>query len=106
MLGTLFEAFAADEFKIDIDLRIERTWPHRLLGAHEQERLDGGRGEKRRAAGQQFIENRTKRINIARRRRILDALRLLRRHVAGRANDGPGAGDALASLDTFREAEV
>src|SRR6266849_5907249 len=57
MLGIFLQTLAANELQIDIDLRIERAWPHRLLRANEQKRLDRRRREERRPARQQLIQD-------------------------------------------------
>src|SRR5262245_35081648 len=57
MFRPLLQAFAADQLKVDIDLRIEQPRPDRLLRAYQEQRLDSGCGEERWPARDHLVED-------------------------------------------------
>jgi len=71
---------------------LQPAWCHGLLRAHLDQRLEVRRRFERGPARQGFVEDRAQGINIDRGAYVLRiAERLLRRHVAGRAQDDAGA---------------
>ena len=82
----LFETLQADRFQIGIDFRIEFSRRQRLRSADLSDRFQQRLGQEGRPAGQQVIQQRSCRIDIAPGPDV-SAVSLLRRHVAGGSGD-------------------
>lgn len=71
------------------------------------ERVQSSRRQERRAAGEQLVKNGAQRVNVGGRANLPDlAVRLLGRHVAGRAQDGAGAGLPDAGIQVLGQPKV
>ena len=87
------QTFQTNRFQITVDLWIEQTRLDRFLIDHLPQRLHDIRCPKRRAAREDFVQNRPQRVDVARRVDLLRAAhRLFWRHVARRAHDRPAGG--------------
>ncbi len=105
-IDRLLEALQADEFEFAVHGRVQVARRHRFLFQHEQKRIDRVRGLERRAAGEQFVEDRAERVDVRRGREILAPAGLFGGHVARRADDRAGPREADCRVDLLGEAEV
>ena len=101
----LLQALQANRFQIDWQFRVELARRHGLIGDHLEDGVERRARAERRPAGYHLVEQRTQRIDIRGRPNIL-AGGLLRGHVAGRAQDGPGLGQMALRLHGLGQTEV
>ena len=91
----LVQAFQADRLQIAGQLGPQARWSDRLMGHDLAQGLQGRFRLERRPAGEQLVEDRTQGVDVGRRPdRLVPAGRLLRRHVAGRAQAARRSGCA------------
>ena len=101
------EAFQADDLEIPADPRLQPARRDRLLGPHEHQRADRRRTLQRHSACEHLVEDHSERVDIGRRPDVLVvAARLLRGHVAGRADDVAVLCLAGVDLETLGDAEI
>ena len=62
--GVLLQALESDRFQIARDLRIQSAWGHGLLAADLIERFQRRSSLKRRAAGQQLVEDSAQGVDV------------------------------------------
>ncbi len=109
-IGRVFcETFQADCVELDGDLMPETTRRFRLFLQHARQGLHERVGAKRRAAGQDLVEDRTHAINVGPFSDRLDSAgRLFGSHVGGRAfdHDRRGLGRSSGLLHQAHQAEI
>ena len=107
----LLQALHADRFKLRIDPRMDCTRAFRFLLGDEPQRLEDGGRLKRGVSGEYFVENCADTVDVRSDGHAF-AGRLLRRHVAGRAEWSARHGERRSrrlfgvELKHFRETEI
>ena len=96
----LLQALQADGFEIARHAGVALPWRDRIAFHHLQKRIQRGRSLERRRAGEALIEDGAQSVDIACRADIARPGGLLGSHVAGRAQDRPGARFAAPSSVT------
>ena len=103
----LFQAFEANRFQVAVETSVDGAGPDRFLVRHLAQRFENRAGLEGRTAHEQFVENGAQTVNVRRRAHFFrPARRLFRRHVGGRAEDGPGKSNIACGLDLLRETKV
>ena len=107
MTRLLLETSQADCFQIAGDGASQPARRHWLAVPHLLQRVQGGIAPERRPTGQQFVQDRAERIDIGRHAGLSDvARRLLGCHIARRADQRLGLGQATAPADELGEPEI
>ena len=105
--GRFRERLQTDRFRVAINRRVELSRCNRLLFEHLPERLHRRRRLEGRAAGEEFIEDRSQRVDVGRGTKLGGPARsLLWRHVAGRSQNGTGLSLPRFVLQSFRQTKV
>ena len=107
LAGVLAQAFEADRLQVARHFRLQPRRRHRLLSADQLERFPCRGPLERRAARQQFVEDRRQGVDVRRRADgVAAALGLFGGHVRRRADDGPAQRSQAVVVEPFGQAEV
>ena len=105
--GILSQALEANCLEVPGNLRQKFGGWHRFVTDHLHHGVHGVRRPKRRSAGQALVQDRPERVDVGGRAHdVRSALGLFGGHVAGRAQNGAGRGEALGGIASAGEAEV
>ncbi len=107
-LAAIFlQTLQADRLQITRHARLQLARRNRFLLANQVERVQRRRAAERRTAGDHLVQNGAERVNVGRRRDVLNAAkRLLRGHVGRRAHDVAGERQGLVLVKLLGQPEV
>ena len=105
-VGIFLKTLQADRLQVTVDRPIELRWRNGLFIHHLTERLDGSRRLKRRPGGDQVIQRRAQRVDVAELIDVRCIQCLLRRHVRRRAHHFAGACQFVAAFEQLRQSKI
>ena len=102
----LLQALEADRLQVVINLCVGEPRRHRIILNHLPDRVERRVALEWRPAREQLVQDRAEAIDVRGRADVAAALRLLGRHITGRAEDGASAGAFPIAVEPLGQAEV